>query len=254
LVILTWRSSSTRVTNGTAWERSFDPEVEEAGVSLVQRHIVEPPETRMVLENVAWETYVALADQRRGSVPRMVYDNGVLEMMSPQREHENIGRLIGRMIETYSELRDIEIISVASVTVKRSDLSKAYEADESYYVTHAAELLGKRELDFQIDPPLDLVVEVEITSSAIRKLLLFAAMKVPEVWRHNGESLNMYRLENEAYVPIDSSVELPGLAAERINQHLARRDSIGETKLIQRFRKAVSGPGDTAPPDRPQNC
>ena len=209
-------------------------------MSIVQRHLVEPPETRMVLENVAWDTYVALADQRRGSVPRMTYDNGVLEMMSPKREHENIGCLIGRMIEIYSELRDIEIISVASVTVKRSDLSKAYEADESYYVTHAAELLGKKELDFEVDPPPDLVVEVEITTSAIKKMLLFAAMKVPEVWRHNGESLTMYRLDSEAYLPIDSSVELPGLTAERINQSLASRDSIGETKLIQGFRKAVS--------------
>jgi Uma2 family endonuclease len=219
-------------------------------VSIAQRHIVEPPETRMVLQNVAWDTYVALAEQRRGSVPRMTYDNGVLEMMSPHREHENIGRLVGRMIETYSELRDIEIISVASVTVKRSDLSKAYEADESYYVTHAPELLGKRELDFEVDPPPDLVVEVEITSSAIKKMPLFAAMKVPEVWRHDGESLTMYRWENEAYVPIDSSLELPGLTARRINQTLANRDSIGETKLIRSFRSTIirGGTGAGTPP------
>ncbi len=32
--------------------------------------------------------------------PRMSYDNGVLEMMSPKREHENIGCLIAEMIET----------------------------------------------------------------------------------------------------------------------------------------------------------
>jgi Uma2 family endonuclease len=216
-------------------------------VSIFQRHAVEPPETRMVLENVAWETYVALADQRPGSTPRMTYDNGLLELMSPRREHENISRLIGRLIETYSELRDVEIISVASVTVRRSDLSKAYEADESYYVTHAVELIGKRELDFEVDPLPDLVVEVEITSSAIQKMLLFAAMEVPEVWRHNGESLSMYRLEHETYVPIDASVELPGLSMDRINQHLAGRDSIGETKLIQRFRNVVGRLGEAPP-------
>lgn len=209
-------------------------------MSIAQRHIVEPPETRMVLENVAWDIYVALAEQRRGSVPRMTYDNGVLEMMSPRREHENIGSLVGRMIETYSELRDIEIISVASVTVRRSDLTKGFEADESYYVTHAAELLAKRELDFEVDPPPDLVVEVEITSSAIKKMPLFAAMKVPEVWRHDGKSLTMYRRENEGYVQIDSSIELPGLTAERINQTLASRYSVGETSLIQSFRKDIN--------------
>ncbi len=204
--------------------------------------IVEPirsePETRMVLENVAWETYVALADQRRGSVPRMTYDNGVLEMMSPRREHENIGCLIGRLIETYSELKDIEIISVASVTVKRSDLSKAFEADESYYVANAARLLGKRELDFDVDPPPDLVVEVEMTSSAIKKMQLFAAMQVTEVWRHDGELLQMYQLMEGNYQLIESSLQLPGLTSQKINETLAKRDTIGETKLIQGFRKS----------------
>jgi hypothetical protein len=57
--------------------------------------LTEAPETRMVLKNVSWETFVALADERRGSVPRMSYSEGVLEMMSPKRKHENIGRLIG---------------------------------------------------------------------------------------------------------------------------------------------------------------
>jgi Uma2 family endonuclease len=169
----------------------------------------------------------------------MTYDNGVLEMMSPKREHENIGRLIGRIVETYSELMDIEIISVASVTVKRSDLAKAFEADESYYVTHAAQLLGKKELDFAVDPPPDLLIEVELTSSAIRKMQLFAAMHVLEVWRHDGESLQMVRWLDGTYQQIESSVQLPGLTAQQINETLALRDTIGETKLIQGFRKSI---------------
>lgn len=207
-------------------------------MSIVERIRAEP-ETRMVLENVAWETYVALADQQSGSLPRMTYDNGVLELMSPKREHASIGCLIGRIVETYSELMDIEIISVASVTVKRSDLSKAFEADESYYVTHAAQLLGKKEMDFEVDPPPDLVIEVELTSSAIKKMQLFAAMNVLEVWRHDGESLQMYRLLDGAYQRIESSLQLPGLTAQRINETLAQRGSIGETKLIQGFRKSI---------------
>ena len=110
--------------------------------------LIEESETRMVLENISWETFIALADERRGSVPRLTYNGGVLEMMSPKRKHESIGRLLGRMIEAYSEIKGIEILSVASVTVKRSDLKKAYEADESYYVTNLNRVLAKEELDF----------------------------------------------------------------------------------------------------------
>ncbi len=89
-------------------------------------------ETRTVLENVRWETFVELAEQRPGSVPRMTFDEGVLELMSPRRQHENIGSLIGRVVETYTEVMGIEIQTVASTTFKRKDLQKAFEADESY--------------------------------------------------------------------------------------------------------------------------
>jgi Uma2 family endonuclease len=211
---------------------------EDLAVSLVER-IATDAETRMVLENIAWETYVALADQRRGSVPRLTFDCGVLELMSPKREHENIACLAGRIVETYSEVKNIDVISLASVTVKRSDLSKAFEADESYYVANAVRLLAKKELDFETDPPPDLVIEVELTSSAIRKMDLFAAMQVPEIWRHDGETLQMFQLVEGSYQRMESSLQLPGLTSQRINGILALRDSVGETRLIQQFRKSA---------------
>jgi len=158
-------------------------------------------ETRTVLEHVRWDTFVELAEQRRGSVPRMTFDGGVLELMSPRRQHENIGRLLGRLVETYTEVREIEIQSVASTTFKRKDLQKAFEADESYYIEHAELIRPKEEVDLTIDPPPDLVIEVEITSSAIHKLKLFAAMGVPEVWRHDGEKLQMFELAGAEYTP-----------------------------------------------------
>jgi Uma2 family endonuclease len=93
---------------------------------------IQIPENRTVIENVRWKTYVALAKQRRGNVPRMCFDKGVLEMTSPGQNHENIGSLIGRIVETYSEVKNIDLLTVASTTFKRKELQKAFEADESY--------------------------------------------------------------------------------------------------------------------------
>jgi Uma2 family endonuclease len=201
--------------------------------------VIESPEIRTVLENVRWETFLELAEQRRGSVPRMTFDEGVLEMMSPKRQHENIGRLIGRMIETYSEVLEIEIQSVASTTFKRKELKKAFEADESYYVQHAEQIRPKEEIDLTVDPPPDLVIEVEITSSAIMKLKLFAAMGVPEVWRHDGDRMEMFVLQGGQYNAVDSSQALTGLAAATINATLQRRFERGETALIREFRRSI---------------
>ena len=192
-----------------------------------------------MLENVRWETFVELAEQRRGSVPRMTFDEGVLELMTPQRQHEHIGRLVGRSVETYTEVLGIEICSVASTSFKRKDLQKAFEADESYYIEHAEQIRPKEDLDLTIDPPPDLVIEVEITSSAIRKLKLFAAMGVPEVWRHDAERLQMYVLNDGQYVSIDSSSALPGLTAAMINSILEKRFEFGETALVREFRNSL---------------
>ncbi len=78
-------------------------------------HWTDPPESRVLLHDISWETFEALAEERSGSVPRLTYDEGLLELMSPLRQHENIGRLIGRFVESYTEVRDIEI------TVRRFD-------------------------------------------------------------------------------------------------------------------------------------
>jgi Uma2 family endonuclease len=198
-------------------------------------------ETRTVLEHVRWETFLELAEGRSGSVPRMTFDQGVLELMTPRRQHEAIGRLIGRIVETYSEVRGIEILSCASTTFKRPDLDRAFEPDESYYIAHANEIRPKDEVDLQLDPPPDLVIEVEITSSAIAKLRLFAAMGVPEVWRHDGTRLEMLALLAAGYRPLASSLGLPGLTPAMIDSVLARRFEQGETALIKEFRGTIAG-------------
>jgi Uma2 family endonuclease len=202
--------------------------------------LLAPAETRTVLDNVRWETFLELADGRSGSVPRMTYDRGVLELMTPRRQHEQLGCLIGRMVETFSEVRGIEILSCASTTFKRMDLDRAFEPDESYYIAHADEIRPKDEVDLLLDPPPDLVIEVEITSSAIAKLKLFAAMGVPEVWRHDGTRLTMLARSGDGYEPIASSIGLPGLTAATIDAFVARRFEMGETALIREFRAAVA--------------
>jgi Uma2 family endonuclease len=112
--------------------------------------VTTPSETRSVLENIQWETFVELAARRRGCVPRITFDQRLLELMSPLRRHGEIGGLIGRVVETYTEVRDIEIKTVASTTFKRKDIKQAFEADDSYYVRHAEQIRSKEGIDLAI--------------------------------------------------------------------------------------------------------
>ncbi|MCA9186786.1 MAG: Uma2 family endonuclease [Pirellulaceae bacterium] len=191
-------------------------------------------EQRVVLENVSWLTYVSLLDDSRRS--RMTYDRGTLEIMSPSKSHENIGRLIGRMVEAFTEERLIEIVSVASTTVKLEMLEKGFEADEAYYIGHADAVRSKSELDFAVDPVPDLVIVVDVSRSSMGKLPIFAAFRVPEVWQYRGDALRLLALSDGSYVEQKQSSVLPGFPVAAMIETLSHRSEVGETELIRRFR------------------
>jgi len=45
------------------------------------------------------------------------------------------------------------------------------------------------EIDLTVDPPAGVIIEVEITASAIRKFGVVAKVGVAEVWRHDGDRI-----------------------------------------------------------------
>jgi hypothetical protein len=58
---------------------------------------------RIVTYGVPWEFYEAqLALRGDRSAPRIAYLEGVMELMSPSKDHERIKSYIGRLIEAYA--------------------------------------------------------------------------------------------------------------------------------------------------------
>jgi len=192
-------------------------------------------EKRLVLDPVNWATYCSLVDGCERSRGLMTYDRGVLEIMSPMLSHESAKSLLGRMVEQFTLTRGIDMRSSASTTFRRSDLRRGFEADQSYYIQHVIEIRGKHEVDLAIDPPPDLVIEIEMTQSSLRKLDLFVAMGIPEVWRYDGQVLSMLALQGNSYREISDSLVLGGFPVTLAQDLLAIRAEVSETKLIRRF-------------------
>jgi Uma2 family endonuclease len=140
-------------------------------------------EQRIVLSGISWEIYEQLRGNEENWHVRMAYDNGRLELMSPSTDHEAIKGLIGQMIEAFTEEMGIPRRSLGSSTWKRSELGKGCEADECYYILNHHRVCRRRTVDLSVDPPLDLVVETEISCSAVQRMRIYASLGVPEIWR-----------------------------------------------------------------------
>lgn len=123
-----------------------------------------PPEQvtqRVVLDNISWETYQRLMEERgERSKPRYAYDCGRLEIRVASYEHENLKHVIATLIEFMAEELETDIEGAGSTTFQREDLAQGFEPDASFYIQHAARIRGQKEIDLDADPPPELVIEI----------------------------------------------------------------------------------------------
>ncbi len=201
---------------------------------------VTPTQQYVILSDISWDTYQAMIrDMESDPGKRLTYEEGTLEIMSPSPIHERYRRLLGRIVEVTTEEMDVEIASFGSTTWSREDLRKGLESDECYYVQNELAVRGKATIDLKADPPPDLAIEVDITSSSGNRMNLYAALAVPEVWRFDGESLQIYRLQQGSYEAQERSGVLPVLRAEDVQRFLQTSLETGETRWVKRFRQWV---------------
>ena len=192
----------------------------------------EPLEERVVLRNISWETYERLVEEVDNPATRLAYEDGFLEIISPLEIHDRFKKLLGRLVEALTEELNMTCRSTGSTTWRQSRKKKGLEADQSYYLTSVPAVRGKREVDLSVDPPPDLAIEVENTSSAIDQLRIYADLGVPEVWRFDGEKLTVH------------SLQANGRYEEQSQSRFFAREATA--KMVEWIRKCDEGDDETA--------
>jgi Uma2 family endonuclease len=201
--------------------------------------VVAPQAERFViLHDVTWETYERLLsenDSTRGK--RFTYDNGTLQIRVVSRSHERPNHLLELIVEVVAEEWDLSVDGSGAMTIKRADLLKGFEPDSCFYIRNADAVRDKAELDFTVDPPPDLLIEVDITSDSLDKFPIFAAIGVPEVWRYAENALTIHVLRGGHYVEAPGSDMLPPLTGELLTSfvHAGLRER--RPKWLGRLRK-----------------
>jgi Uma2 family endonuclease len=199
-----------------------------------------PAEQRTVLHNISWPTFEALLQETgedRGS--RFAYDCGTLEIMTPLYEHENPKIQFDRFILVLAEELGIEIKSAGSTTLKRKIANRGIEPDNCYYIQNEPAVRGKQKLDLETDPPPDLAIEIDISSSCVNKLGIYSALGVPELWRYNGRVLKFYQLAEGEYVECEFSPAFPIVSVTEMSRFIEQSKASGEIALLKSFRAWV---------------
>jgi len=194
-------------------------------------------EQRVLLQNISWQLFESLLEEMgEGRSTRLAYARGNLEFMTPLFEHEEGKRNIERAIDSLLEELGLEHRLAGSTTLKRPRSKAGKEPDSCYYIQNEARVRGKTNIDLETDPPPDLAVEIDITSSSIDKLSLYAALGVPELWRYDGTQMVFYQLQEEKYISCDRSVTFQFLPPTRVDEYLQECRSLGVMAALRQFR------------------
>lgn len=208
-------------------------------VTLQLRQLDIPPGQRVLLHDVTWHEFESILEElgeHRGT--RIAYDNGILEIMAPLPEHESDKETIGDLLKAFLEEQDIEFLTLGSTTFKNPQTLKGIEPDQCFYIQHESAVRGKKRLDLSIDPPPDLALEVDVTSRTHPKT--YAALGVPELWRREGDRIQVYVLQSGQYVEVTDSPTFPGWYLHTvIPTYVEQSREIGRNKTMRAFRNWV---------------
>ena len=200
-----------------------------------------PRGQQLLLQDVDWRTYSRLLRifaERPGV--RLTYDRGALEMMSPLHEHESDGRFLGRLAVTLTEELGLPVKAGGSTTFRRKRSRRGLEPDDCYWIASEPQVRGKRSIDLRTDPPPDLAIEVDVASSSLDRLSIYASLGVPEVWRLDDQGLTFHILgADKRYAEGAHSRAFPIVTPADLAGFLALRGQMDENAVVQKFRAWV---------------
>ncbi len=207
----------------------------EAIVEMIDRM---PADSVHIQHDVSWNDYEELLDAvGESSSLRICYDEGTLQVMTLSQRHEKYSTLIERMVDRLGSFLQVKILFYGSATMRKRQKQKGVEPDACFYVQNAAVVGTKDEIDFNTDPPPDVVVEIDLHHDSISKFPIYAALGVPEFWRFDGNVMTIYLLHVGQYQPSATSQSLPLLTSAILTEFLGRIPNEDQYDILLAFEE-----------------
>ena len=201
---------------------------------------VEPPqEQSFMFDDVSWEFYEHLLHEVGDRHIFVTYDRGRLEIMSPSWKHERYGQLMSMVVRVVALELKVPFESGGSTTFRLRRTEAGLEPDQCFYFQNASAVIGKDEIDLSVDPPPDLVIEIEMSRRLADRIEVYRRLRVPEIWLENGKRLQILRLAGDDYEPAERSAALPQLLPDQVHALVETSRTMDEGSWIRSIQDWV---------------
>lgn len=197
-----------------------------------------PVGSTLVIPNVTLAEYERLVETLGDSSAfRLGFFQGRLEVMSPSRLHETFKELLVKLIFIIEIETGIVVESQGSTTFRKGTFPGGAEPDTCFYVQNAKAIIGKEKIDLRRDPPPDIVVEIDLSSTSVAKRDFYAHVGVPEIWHYDGKRLQILQWTSSGYIEISHSPAFPVLTTKRLTRALEQCKTKGQSVALRAFRQ-----------------
>jgi Uma2 family endonuclease len=192
----------------------------------------------VALRDIGWKGYVTLLRLRgERPMPKMVYLDGTVWLMSPSFPHERLKSRLGQFVTEVVVGLAIPCVPAGSTTLRRRAKEAGVEGDQTYYLANEERIRGKDTIRLRTDPPPDLAMEAVYTHGAEEAIEVYRRIRVPELWIYDEADLVILILQaNRKYSRSATSAAFPFLSASEIHDWVSRPQSTSDTEWTKDLR------------------
>jgi hypothetical protein len=165
-----------------------------------------------------WDGYQAIAKILEASADHVLiaFDGERVELrMSAKYIHEEDLKRLRFLVEVLADARRVPRHGLGMARWDRPEAGRGLESDATYYLDAAKiKVALARPEDPLLLPLPDLAIEVDHSAPQIDRESIYAALRVPEIWRFDGADLEIDVLNGDAYTTGDISPTFGATAAE----------------------------------------
>lgn len=168
-------------------------------ITISKDDITLDPGSEVILRYRTWDDYEQLLSIRQDRPLPKIYFNAItqeIKLMAPLPAHGKKIDVLRDLVKVLlrREHRDWECFD--PITLKKLERA-GVEPDACFYIENRLAILGKEKIDLSVDPPPDLAIEVDVTSTTNPQD--YQAIAIPELWIYRQGELLIYVFDGQKY-------------------------------------------------------
>lgn len=200
------------------------------------------PGDELILRFRTWQDYENLLNQRVDKAGLRIRYNAFtqeIRIMAPLPKHSNLADLLADLVKALLRAQKQDWQGFTPITLKRTG-QQGVEPDYCFYIENRDRILGKERLNLEHDPPPDLVLEIDLTSTT--KPEDYLAIAPVELWLYRQDQLLIYQFQEQQIQECQTSHHFPEYDIKSLMpQYLDRGWQAGSSVALREFEQFLRG-------------